>query len=470
VQPGAKVKIASPASPGGPPEAPAAGAEPRVISRLFIDRPIFASVLSRVHRDRGARRPASAAGRAVPRHPAPPRWTCRRSIRARMPRPCAETTVPRARAGHQRRGQHAVRALGERRQRLARDDHHVRDRHDPDLAAINVTTAWPDARCRSCRRRCARRASSCASASTSFLQIIALDSEDPRFDAVFISNYALLNVVDELRALPGVGDAQIFGLEGLLDPHLAAADRLAQLGLTPSDVAAAVAEQNAQFAAGRVGESRAPTVRLHLLGDDARSSRDPEQFERIVDPHHGHGRIVRLKDVGARRARLARVQLLGARNGKPTVPIAHLLNPAQRASRSAMPLKARMPEMPGALPPGSTGPSPTTPPCTCARVDRRGAEDPRGGDAAACLPSCSCSPQLARHADPDARVCRCRWSATFAAMLLLGFSVNTLTPVRMVLAIGIVRGRRDRGARERRAHHGERGTVPRDATVKRCSR
>jgi multidrug efflux pump subunit AcrB len=127
---------------------------------------------------------------------------------------------------------------------------------------------------------------------------VALDSADPRFDAVFISNYALLNVVDELRRIPGVGDAQIFGAKDYSIRVWLRPDRLAELGLTPADVAGAIREQNAQFAAGRVGEEPTAddsgfTFSVTTLGRLA----EPEQFEQIVLRTTGAGGIVRLGDV-----------------------------------------------------------------------------------------------------------------------------------------------------------------------------
>ena len=95
---------------------------------------------------------------------------------------------------------------------------------DPDLAAINVNNRVQGV-LSTLPEEVRRQGVQVRKRSTSFLKILALDSDDPRFDAVFISNYALLNIVDELRRIPGVGDVQIFGCEGLLDPDLAASRR-----------------------------------------------------------------------------------------------------------------------------------------------------------------------------------------------------------------------------------------------------
>ncbi len=91
--------------------------------------------------------------------------------------------------------------------------------------------------------------------------------------ALFVSNYTLVNVVDEIRRIPGVGVAQIFGAKDYAIRIWLQPDKLAQLGLTPSDVAAAVREQNTQFAGGRVGDT--PVIgpgRSDAHGDRARAA------------------------------------------------------------------------------------------------------------------------------------------------------------------------------------------------------
>ena len=84
--------------------------------------------------------------------------------------------------------------------------------------------------------------------------ILTFDSPDGRYDDLFVSNYATLNVIDELRRIPGVGNVQVFGARDYSIRIWLQPDRLAELGLTPADVAAAVREQNAQSAAGRLGD------------------------------------------------------------------------------------------------------------------------------------------------------------------------------------------------------------------------
>src|SRR5438270_13938863 len=88
---------------------------------------------------------------------------------------------------------------------------------------------------------------------TAFLVVLALSSDDPRYNTEYLNNYAKIYVDDELKRLPGVGEASTFGQLDFsmllsLDP-----DRMAQLGLTVSDVAAAAQDQNTTNPAGRIG-------------------------------------------------------------------------------------------------------------------------------------------------------------------------------------------------------------------------
>ena len=94
--------------------------------------------------------------------------------------------------------------------------------------------------------------------SPDLLAVVALSSSDPRHDTVFLSNYAILRVIDNIKRLKGVGDAYVFGQQNysmrlILDPI-----RMAQLSLTTTDIANVVREQNRDFPAGMVGREPAP--------------------------------------------------------------------------------------------------------------------------------------------------------------------------------------------------------------------
>ena len=100
-----------------------------------------------------------------------------------------------------------------------------------------------------------------------------MSSPDRRYDTIYISNYALINVIDELRRTPGVGDASLFGASDYSMRIWLKPDKVAQYDLTPSDIAAAIREQNAQFAAGRFARGAdAGRAGLHLLGRPPRAA------------------------------------------------------------------------------------------------------------------------------------------------------------------------------------------------------
>src|SRR2546425_746363 len=91
--------------------------------------------------------------------------------------------------------------------------------------------------------------------SSAFLQVLAFYSPDNRYDNLTISNYVTLNVLDALKRVPGTTNVQIFGAKDYAMRIWVRPDRLTQLRLTPNDLIRALNEQNAQFAAGKIGQS-----------------------------------------------------------------------------------------------------------------------------------------------------------------------------------------------------------------------
>ena len=133
--------------------------------------------------------------------------------------------------------------------------------------------------------------------SPDILMVVFMLSPDDSLDQLYISNYALLQVRDQLLRLDGIGDIQIFGARDYsmrlwLDP-----DKIANLGLTSSDVVAAIRAQNLQITGGQLASppiaDRAFQPNLTFTG----RLKDPSQFENIVVKAGQDGRIVRLRDV-----------------------------------------------------------------------------------------------------------------------------------------------------------------------------
>ena len=187
-----------------------------------------------------------------------------------------------------------------------------------------------------------------------FVLIVNLTSPDKSVDSITLSNYAYLQIVDQLKRLPGVGDVQIFGerrysLRIWLNP-----DRLANLGLTALDVKSAIEEQNVQVAAGKIGQSPAPPgTPFEMQVNAAGRLSDPEQFADIVlraDP--ASGAVVKLRDVA--RVELGALQYSSsAYFGKdPTVVMAIFQQPGSNALDLQAQVKAKMEALSQHFPPG----------------------------------------------------------------------------------------------------------------------
>ena len=187
-----------------------------------------------------------------------------------------------------------------------------------------------------------------------FVLIVNLTSPDHSVDPVALSNYAYLQIVDQLKRLPGVGDVQIFGerrysMRVWLDP-----DKLANLGVTAIDVQNAIAEQNVQVAAGKIGESPAPAgTPFELQVNAAGRLSDPSEFSNIIvraDP--ATGAAIRLRDVA--RVELGALQYSSsAYFGKdPTVVLGIFQMPGSNALDLQRRVKDKMDELSTRFPHG----------------------------------------------------------------------------------------------------------------------
>ncbi len=185
------------------------------------------------------------------------------------------------------------------------------------------------------------------------LNVVGLVSPDQSRDTLFLSNYASINIVDELKRLPGLADVTVFGARDYSMRIWLNVDKMARLGVTPSDVAAALRAQNAQYAAGKIGSDPAPKGQAIVYTVTA-SGRlvDPEEFGNIVVRASGPGGVLQIKDI-------ARVEL-GALNydtyntldGQPAIGMATFLQPGANALDVAQSVRQRMAELKPGLPQG----------------------------------------------------------------------------------------------------------------------
>lgn len=274
--------------------------------------------------------------------------------------------------------------------------------------------------------------------STSILQVLTMSSPDNRYDTIYISNYALVNVLDEIRRLPGVGDASLFGASDYSMRIWLRPDKVAQYNLTPADIAAVVREQNAQFAAGRFGEEpmNRPQVFTYSVTTPPRLV-DRTQFEEIIIRSEENGGALRLKDV-------ARVELgallygfSGTFNGSPAVPIAVFLQPGANALQVAASVKEPMERVSKRFPVGLRYDIPFD---TTRFVEVSIQEVAITFVEAILLVVLVVFLFLQNVRAMLIPVLAIPVSiiGTFAGMYLLGFSINLLTLFGLVLAIGIV--------------------------------
>lgn len=273
--------------------------------------------------------------------------------------------------------------------------------------------------------------------SNNILMFAALRSPEGTHDALFLSNYVNTNVVEEIRRIPGVGDAQqfdpIYAMRLWLKP-----DVMAKLGVTTSEVAAAIRVQNTQNAAGKIGAE--PMVNGQQLTYTVTAKGrllTTEEFGNIILRADGPNGVVRVRDV-------ARIEL-GADNydrsttvnGAPVSGMGIYLQSGANALNTAKMVRARLDEMQKRFPKGVEYiiPYDTT------RFIQESAKEVLKTLAEAVILVIAVVYLFLQNwratlipiiAVPVSLI------GTFAGMWLFGFSINTLTLFAMVLAIGIV--------------------------------
>ena len=296
------------------------------------------------------------------------------------------------------------------------------------------------------------------------LMYIALVSPQGTYDELFLANYATINIVETLKRVKGVGNVQLFGAEFGMRLWLRP-DRMANLGVTPTDIYRAIQEQNAQAPAGQVGQLPAPKTQQFQYGVEVRGRlSETSEFENIIVRAKADGSFIRVRDV-------ARVEL-GAKdytfqsrlNGQPAAAFSINLTPDASALETAALIRQSLEEVSKSFP-----------------VDM--AYDMVLDNTV----FVKASLEEVLHTFVEALLLVLivvflflqNWRATvipmlavpvslvgtFAVFTLLGFTINTLTLFGMVLAIGIVVDDAIVVV-EAVEHHMAHGLNARDATIK----
>ncbi|MDI7862084.1 efflux RND transporter permease subunit [Rhizobiaceae bacterium n13] len=189
--------------------------------------------------------------------------------------------------------------------------------------------------------------------SPDFIMVVNLVSDDDRYDITYLRNYATLNVKDRLARIEGVGQVQVFGagdysMRVWIDPQKAA-----EHGLAASDISNAIRSQNVQAAAGIIGASPSqPGVDLQLNVNAQGRLKTPEEFGNIIVKSGANGEITRLRDVARIELGAADYTLRSLLDGKPAVAVAVLQAPGSNAIEIADNVRATMDELQLAMPEG----------------------------------------------------------------------------------------------------------------------
>src|SRR3954451_15978341 len=270
------------------------------------------------------------------------------------------------------------------------------------------------------------------------LLVVSLVSPGNRRDTLFLSNYGSINLVDELKRLPGIADVTIFGARDYSMRVWVNPEKMARLGVTTADVAAALRAQNAQYAAGRIGTEPAPPGQNIVYTVTATGRLvEPEEFGEIVVRAGPTGNVLRLKDIARIELGALNYDTSNQLNGQQTIGMGTYLQPGANALEVAGLIRDRMQELKPTFPEGVDYAIPFD---TTRFVDASIKEVNHTMVEAALLVlavvflflqtwRATLIPMIAV---PVSLV------GAFAGLWAVGFSINTLTLFALVLAIGIV--------------------------------
>jgi hydrophobe/amphiphile efflux-1 (HAE1) family protein len=270
------------------------------------------------------------------------------------------------------------------------------------------------------------------------LLVVALQSPSGRYDEIFLSNYATVNVVEELQRIPGVSNVSIindrtYAMRIWVDPSL-----LVKYNLSPEDVANAVRDQNSEYSVGRLGEP--PTngpVELTLSITSTGRLSTPEEFNKIILKANPDGSIVYLKDVGYAELGAQNYDVTSRINNVPSLSIAIYQQFGANALQVAENIKNKMKKIAGRFPEGMEYSIPYD---TTLFVNVSIKEVVKTLFEAAFLVVFVVLVflQNLRLTIVPVQAMIISLVGTFAGMLALGLSINLLTLFAMVLTIGIV--------------------------------
>lgn len=273
--------------------------------------------------------------------------------------------------------------------------------------------------------------------SPDILMVVHLVSPDNRYDPVYLSNFATLQVRDQLARLSGVGDVLVWGageysMRMWLDPA-----KVAARGLTASDVVGAIQEQNVQVAAGSVGQQPEASAAFQVTVNTLGRLSSEQQFGEIVVKTGTDGQVTRLRDVARIELGADSYALRSLLNGKPALAMQIIQSPGANALDVSSAVRTTMAELQKGFPEG---------------IEYRIAYDPTVFVKASLEAVVMTLLEAVVLVVIVVVLFLQTWRAsiiplvavpvslvgTFALMYMFGFSLNTLSLFGLVLSIGIV--------------------------------
>ncbi|MEP7063729.1 MAG: efflux RND transporter permease subunit [Betaproteobacteria bacterium] len=308
---------------------------------------------------------------------------------------------------------------------------------DIDIATVNVNNRVKEVEPR-LPEEVRRQGVSVERGSSSFLQVVAFYSPDGSLTDLDTSNYVTLNVLDQIKRLPGTTNVQIFGAKDYAMRIWMQPDRLAQMKLTPGDIITAINEQNAQFAAGKVGQSPIGNGQDLVFTVTTRGRlSDPKEFEQIIVRANPDGSTVHLRDIARVELGSKDYEFNGRYNGKPATLVGIFLSPGANALDVAKSSNALLAELGGRFPQGLAY-SVAFDTTRFVEVSIREVIKTLGEAMILVFLVVYLFLQSWRAAIIPFAAVPVALIGTFAGIHVLGYSINTLTLFGMVLSIGIV--------------------------------
>lgn len=407
-----------------------------MFSRFFIDRPVFAAVLSIFIMLAGL---AAMRGLPIAQYPeiAPPVVTVRAIYPGASARVIADTVA--APIENAINGVENMMYMSSTSASSGVVEIQVTFEigTNPDQAALNVNNRVKQVE-NILPQEVRRQGVTVNKGSSAFLQVIAFYSDDGRFDDFYTSNYVTLNVLDRIKRISGTTNVQIFGAKDYAMRVWIRPDRMAQLKLTAGDIARAITEQNAQFAAGKVGQSPNASGQelVYTVTTQGRLA-DPKEFENILIRVNPDGSSLRLKDVARVELGSRDYDFMGRVNGKSATLVGVFLQPGANALDVAENVNNTLKELSADFPQGLTYAVPydTT---RFVKVSIREVVKTLAEAMVLVFLVVFLFLQNWRATLIPILAVPVSLIGTFAGLYMLGYSINTLTLFGMVLAIGIV--------------------------------